>query len=99
MADKSGRTPRKVYDITPLKNDGSNFQTWKFRMEVILKSRKIWEIVDGTKPKPGSADAAALAEWETNEMDARAQILLTLEDDTMNGVTTTTTSKEAWDSL
>ena len=98
-ADKSDRTSRRHYDITPLKNDGSNFQTWKFRMKMILRSRKVWDIVTGTRVKPDPSDAAALAEWEEHEMDALTTIVLTLEDDPLNGVASLQTSKEAWEGL
>jgi gag-polypeptide of LTR copia-type/Domain of unknown function (DUF4219) len=89
----------RLYNITPLQNDGSNFQTWKFRMELILGNRDLWGIVSGAEPRPENAHATTLKNWLKREREARAQILLTLEDDPLNGIASTSTSKEAWDSL
>ena len=100
MAKSSdGTSSRHLYDVAPLRNDGSNFQTWKFRTELILTNRQLWGIVSGSEPKPPTTDADAFTDWEKREREARVQILLTLEDDPLNGVTSTTTSKQAWDSL
>ncbi|KAJ8585024.1 hypothetical protein M405DRAFT_745951, partial [Rhizopogon salebrosus TDB-379] len=42
----------RLYDIPSLENDGSNFQTWKYRLMMILDVRGLWEIVDGSDKKP-----------------------------------------------
>ena len=40
------------------KFDGKNFGLWKFRMEMVLSSMDLWEIVDESE-KPSAADADA----------------------------------------
>ncbi|KAH9889467.1 hypothetical protein C8Q73DRAFT_632992, partial [Cubamyces lactineus] len=42
----------RLFDITNLKDDGSNFPMWKFRMQMILESRKLWGIVSKVEPCP-----------------------------------------------
>ncbi|KAJ8580826.1 hypothetical protein M405DRAFT_752807, partial [Rhizopogon salebrosus TDB-379] len=52
LSGKSTQASSRLYDIPSLENDGSNFQTWKFRIMMILDVRGLWEIVDGTEKKP-----------------------------------------------
>ncbi|KAI0326240.1 hypothetical protein GY45DRAFT_1259332, partial [Cubamyces sp. BRFM 1775] len=42
----------RLHDIAFLKNDGSNFTTWKFRISRVLMQRGLWTIVSGTEPQP-----------------------------------------------
>ncbi|KAF8193672.1 hypothetical protein BJ912DRAFT_848217, partial [Pholiota molesta] len=42
----------RLYDIPSLENDGSNFQTWKYRITMVLDVRGLIGIVDGTESKP-----------------------------------------------
>jgi hypothetical protein len=32
--------------------DGSNYHTWKFRMEMIFLDKDLWLVVDGTSVRP-----------------------------------------------
>ncbi|EIW54274.1 uncharacterized protein TRAVEDRAFT_108359, partial [Trametes versicolor FP-101664 SS1] len=42
----------RLFDIANLKDDGSNFPMWKFRLQMILQTRKLWGIVSKTEPCP-----------------------------------------------
>ena len=33
--------------------DGSNFETWKFRMQMLFEEKEMWEMVEGTDPADG----------------------------------------------
>ncbi len=36
--------------------DGSNYHTWKFRMELILLDKYLWLVVDGTSVRPSTTN-------------------------------------------
>ncbi|KAI6095699.1 hypothetical protein F5141DRAFT_1012841, partial [Pisolithus sp. B1] len=48
LSAKSAHTSSRLYDIPSLDDDGANFQTWKYRVEMILDVRGLWDIVGGT---------------------------------------------------
>jgi hypothetical protein len=60
----------RLYDIPSLENDGSNFQTWKYRIKTVLDIRGLWEIVSGTETKPNASKAAELADWQVRDKEA-----------------------------
>jgi hypothetical protein len=82
-----------------LKNDGSNFQTWKHRTELVLMSRGLISIVKGTEKEPDGSDADALNDWRTRELDAQLQIQLTLEEEQLTRVMSAKDAKETWDRI
>ncbi|KAF8177845.1 hypothetical protein BJ912DRAFT_856692 [Pholiota molesta] len=102
----------RLYDIPSLENDGSNFQTWKYRITMVLDVRGLIGIVDGTEVKPlpqastsGKAAEGApseldkVAEWERRDKEARAQITLTLKDEPLSGVIHAISAADVWDKL
>src|ERR1700690_1603786 len=93
------RTSNRLYDVPMLKNDGSNFQTWKHRTQLVLMSRGLMPIVEGTEKQPEANDAEALKDWKTRELDARVQIQLTLEEEQLSGVMSAKDAKETWDRI
>ncbi|EMD36489.1 hypothetical protein CERSUDRAFT_95789, partial [Gelatoporia subvermispora B] len=42
----------KLYDVTPLQDNGSNYQTWKYRVLKVLTLRKLNGIVNGNDVDP-----------------------------------------------
>ena len=96
---KGTQASSRLYDISSLENDGSNFQTWKYRIKTILDIRGLWEIVSGAEAKPDGKDAAQLADWELRDKEARAQITLTLKDEPLSGVLHATMAAEIWKKL
>ncbi|KAI0703522.1 hypothetical protein C8T65DRAFT_578714, partial [Cerioporus squamosus] len=42
----------RLHDIQFLKNNGSKFLTWKFRISHVLMTRGLWNIVSGTENAP-----------------------------------------------
>jgi hypothetical protein len=60
MASFEGESAR-VID----KFNGENFSLWKFKMEMVLASMDLWEIVDGFKEAPPSnADPKIIKEYQ-----------------------------------
>jgi hypothetical protein len=88
-----------LYDVPLLKNDGSNFQTWKHRTKLVLQSRGLMGIVEGTEKEPAAMDPGAVLDWKTRELDARVQIQLTLEEEQLSGVMSAITAKDTWDRI
>jgi hypothetical protein len=93
------RASNRLYDVPLLKNDGSNFQTWKHRTELVLLSRGLMQIVNGTEKEPAATDQDAVTDWKTRELDARAQIQLTLEEEQLTGVMSAKDAKETWERI
>ncbi|KAJ8463405.1 hypothetical protein ONZ51_g10275 [Trametes cubensis] len=89
-----------LHDIAFLKNDGSNFTMWKFRISRVLMQHGLWTIISRTEPQPdSSANTAARTNWTACDENTFTQITLTLKDEPLNGVMHLTTSKEVWDKL
>ncbi|KAJ8938026.1 hypothetical protein NQ314_011623 [Rhamnusium bicolor] len=56
------------------KFDGSNFQLWKFSIQILLKAEKLLSVVDGTDCEPVDKNTTEWATWDTR--NSRAQVLL-----------------------
>jgi hypothetical protein len=93
------RASNWLYDVPLLKNDGSNFQTWKHRTGLALLSRGLMQIVNGTEKEPAATDQDAVTDWKTCELNARAQIQLTLEEEQLTGVMSAKNAKETWERI
>jgi hypothetical protein len=85
---------RSLYQI-PLLN-ANNFTTWKYRMELVLKSRRLWKYVDGTAVRTARDTPEVKDEYEENDQLAHSQIALTVSDSVISHLRATTTAKEAW---
>ena len=89
----------RLYDVPSLENDAANFQTWKFRISMVLDIRGLLPVVDGTLKCPAESNSEEYTHWQKLDKEARAQICLTLKDEPLNGVLHVATSKQAWDKL
>ncbi|KAF8626070.1 hypothetical protein AX17_006628 [Amanita inopinata Kibby_2008] len=87
------------YEISPLENNGSNFQTWKFRLKTILELRGFFDVVKGEAKMPEDMKSGDYLKWAQRDMEVQAQIILSLKDEPLSGVIHTTTAKEVWDKL
>lgn len=96
---RSTQASSRLYDVAPLENDRSNFQTWKYRIETVLDIRGLLEIVNGTETKPDDTQPIQQADWLIRDKEARAQITLTLKDEPLNGVLLATSAAEIWRKL
>jgi len=89
-----------LFDIPYLDDDGNNFVFWKYQVQMVLELQGLWGIVDGTTTKP---DSSALsddkADWASKDQEARTQITLTLKDELLNSVLTSTSAKQCWEQL
>jgi len=79
------------------KLDYDNYSIWSFKIEIILKSRGLWRLVDGSEAKPTDADA--LERWEMRDASARLQFLVNIRDRWVWIFKQATTAREIWTAL
>jgi len=77
--------------MTKLNN--ANYQTWKFKMELLLTKEKLWDVVSDDPPDP------VTDEWSIKDKQERATIGLLLEDSQLHIIRKETTSKATWTAL
>jgi hypothetical protein len=91
------------------KLDYDNYSIWSFKIEVILKSRGLWRLVDGTEVAPtmttapsepdSDSEAVALERWEMRDACARLQFLINIRDRWVWIFQQATTAREIWTAL
>jgi hypothetical protein len=75
-----------LYQVDKLTN--SNFTTWKFRIEMVLKARKLWKYVE--------TEADGSVKEKEQEQEALSQIALTVSDGVIGHIRTAKTARQAW---
>ena len=96
---RTSQASSRLYDVPKLDNEGSNFQTWKYRITTVLELRDLLGVVTGTEPDPGPSNSYMHEEWTRKDREARAQITLTLDDEPLSGVIHAATSNGVWEKL
>src|ERR1700679_464190 len=96
----SGTGSSSLYTIDKL-NSG-NFSSWKYKMQMILIDRGLWDYVDGslvfppTNPLDEEASKAKQVEWKKKDNCAMAQIALSIANSEIVHVKGAKSSREAW---
>ena len=83
------------------KFDGLNFHLWKFKMQVVLEDKDLWNIVNGTEVEP-AGQGVTVAEQDRFRKRARkalATIYLSLVDSQLLMVRSAAMAKEVWEKL
>jgi len=80
------------------KLDYDNYSIWSFKIEVILKSRGLWHLVDGTEVAPPER-TAELERWEMRDACARLQFLVNIRDRWLWIFKQATMAREIWTAL
>ena len=57
------------------KFDGVNFHLWKFKMEMVMAEKELWEIVEGSE-EPPSSDAEARVRTAYTRREKKAFAIL-----------------------
>lgn len=82
------------------KFNGENFSLWKFKMEMVLSSKELWDIVDGSEePPPSSSDVKERKAFEKRAKTAFAIIATNLVDKEMAHIKNCKGPAEAWERL
>ena len=87
--------------IEPL--NGSNYQTWKFNVKLILMERGLWGIVSGTETAPVATETnkqeKEIKEFLLRSQKAYSQIALNVKQEFQVHVVNTDDPKVAWETL
>ena len=75
--------------------DGTNWYSWKYRMEMHLFRKDLWLIVDKSEPRPAQG-ARAQAAWDKRAKLAAAEIALHVADSQLPLIRKTTDPCEMW---
>src|SRR5271170_2967697 len=86
--------PNMTTNATIEKLDSSNFHTWKFKMQMDLEERDLWDTVDESELRPTKPEARKA--WENNDRKALATICLGLLDTPLAHMRHCKTAVEAW---
>ena len=82
------------------KFNGENFSLWKFRMEMVLSSMDLWEIVDESeKPPLADADSKDIKEFNRRAKKALSIIGLSLANSQLAHIKSCKTPAQAWKAL
>lgn len=79
--------------------DGSNFKTWKFQINVVLRAKDLEDVVNGTAKKPEAAEDADLKKWLQKDGLAMSVLFASLSVDQSRLVLSCKTSKDIMDLL
>ncbi len=95
MASFEGESAR-VID----KFNGENFSLWKFKMEMVLASMDLWEIVEGSEEAPPSdADPKVIKDYQRRVKKAMSTIRINLVDSQLHHIKRCRGPAEAWKKL
>jgi hypothetical protein len=95
MASFEGESTR-VID----KFNGENFNLWKFKMEMVLASMDLWEIVDrSAEAAPSNADPKIIKEYQRSAKKAMSIIGINLVDSQLHHIKRGKGPAEAWKTL
>ena len=81
------------------KQEGSNWDTWKFQMKHLLMVKGIWGLVDGSEVLAHDATPAAQALYRSWLQKAFSTIVLAIDRAQLYLVTSCEEPKQAWDTL
>lgn len=106
---------RYINNIAPLissvpKFNGTNYLDFKAAVKVVLLKEGVWDIVDGSTPRPSLPPAASdekelivikskIDEWDQALTSAKATILLCIESNYQHQISESATAPEIWASL
>src|SRR5689334_13148730 len=78
------------------KFDGTNFHTWKFKMQMVLEDRELWEVVCGEVKLEHCVSENDQVVYRKKSRKALAIICLAMEDSQLPLVRSATGAHDAW---
>src|SRR6218665_1916915 len=84
----AGKSSSKIENL-----NNQNYQTWKFKMEILLIKEDLWETVTKEIRDPMTA------EWQTKDAKARAIVGLQVADNQLHLIRKQITAKGSWQTL
>ncbi|KAG6619088.1 Copia proteinlike [Phytophthora cinnamomi] len=81
------------------KFDGTNFHTWKFKMQMVLEERELWEVTSGEIKLEHCATTLDQTTFKRKSRKALAIICLAMEDSQLPLVRSAKDAHDAWSRL
>uniref|UniRef100_H3H842 Integrase catalytic domain-containing protein n=1 Tax=Phytophthora ramorum TaxID=164328 RepID=H3H842_PHYRM len=81
------------------KFNGTNFHTWKFKMQMVLEERELWEVTSGEVKLEHCTTTADQATFKRKSRKALAIICLAMEDSQLPLVRSAKDAHDAWSRL
>ena len=81
------------------KFDGSNFHLWKFKMQMVLEERDLWDVVSGEVKPEHLTNPLDQATYKRKSRKAMAMICLAMEDSQLPLVRSANGAHDAWSRL
>ena len=82
------------------KFDGVNFHLWKFKMEMVMAERELWDIVEGSEQFPHfTTNPRVIQAYNRREKKAFAILALNLSDSQLSHIRSCESPEEAWANL
>jgi hypothetical protein len=81
------------------KLDYDNFALWSAKTEIILKSRGLWGLADGSEVIPEADEGVELERWKMRDACARLQLITNIPDQWLWVFRRAPTVKESWTAL
>lgn len=75
--------------------NGSNYETWRDKLELLLIKDKVWTVIRDPTPTPDKMDQ----NWLDKDDQARATIGLLVEDSQLIHIRGAKSAKQAWEAL
>lgn len=82
--------------ITFIKLNDQNYDVWKFKMEMLLTDKDLWDAVTTDRP---NVEGQTRKSWDKMDRSARAKIVLCVEDNQLIHIKHETTAKGMWEVL
>ena len=79
------------------KLDYNNYSLWSFKIQIILESRGLWQLVDGTEVAP--TEQFALMRWKMRDASARLQLMANIPDKWLWIFRQASSTQEVWIAL
>lgn len=75
--------------------NGTNYPEWSLRMELCLKSNRLWEVVDCPPPE----QSQRTDQWHNDNFEALGMIVLRVDDHQLDMLADSQTAHQAWQIL
>ena len=108
------KTSSYLYNIPILKENGTNFQMWKYWIYTVLNICRLLNIAKEKEQCPSqilvtemgdnatkahAAQIEKIEDWDRRNKEVKAQITLTLSDEPLSGVIHTGFAADTWNKL
>ena len=88
------------HNINKIKRLGNdNYQTWAYEISALLRSKSLWDVVDGTRTVPAPGDAAGLVQYSKDHTQALGFLQMSLEVDQRPHIHGLNTPASVWTTL